>query len=648
MIIDRKIHITGIIMNVLQEQTQNENNNFLNILWVVLILVSAFIPFVMNYKYNDNHLNSLNHDYGKNLMMSTEKDSILMTEGGDNQVFSTLYFTYAEKIRPDLTPYDQKGNIFKRIYWDMRYVYPQTLQKRMQLVDSKLFSGEEPFYPDRTEAPSGDSQLLAFFQQDPYFIPYWMGTRPVYLTWTRPNPETLGDYYYKRYGIMYKVQDIEYSLVDYLEIKKEISLQEASQHLANRLQRTLSSEYITAKINKLIKEGLIRKSANGLAFVKMYPSPHPGNYLDDFLLNWKEVPNSRYWDYLTREIIINYDYQLGNIYLEKVKELKDLASTETRPGILKDINERIAENWEKAKEHYEDAVTFGGDSISSLHNIAVIYINNGVEDLSSRALPLLEKALDLYPNSIGTYQLMFNHLLRDSMLNPQNEAQDNQMMEKYMNELKHQLTLYKGTEKDYTKHPNWKNFAPIEQFMNSLKTYPNSRLMSDESTLAQQIKNDPSSVNLQVAQNVIINLFNRGMSFQHQPFLDHSRYYLSELISKRNPDAAFLSWAFQVSIQVQEYDLALITGIALEKTGSIPQGLGSQFDYYMGELFYAKGGTAQAKIYLQKFKDSLQRNLQAAVQQKQILDSTSQKLDSLNKQEKLNYYTPKRVKYSLN
>src|SRR5208337_3187566 len=113
----------------------------------------------------------------KNLMVSTEENSIFMTEGGDNQVFGTLYFTYAEKLRPDLTPFDQKGNIFPKIYGDMRYISDaETLPRRMNLVDSHLFQSEEPFYDNPRSSA------------DPYFIPYWQGKRPVYLLWQRPDP----------------------------------------------------------------------------------------------------------------------------------------------------------------------------------------------------------------------------------------------------------------------------------------------------------------------------------------------------------------------------------------------------------------------------------------------------------------------------
>ena len=80
--------------------------NVLTVVVSFIVVLIALIPFVKNFKYNDYHLNWLNHDYGKNLMISTEPNSVLMTEGGDNQVFATVYFIYAEKLRPDITPYD--------------------------------------------------------------------------------------------------------------------------------------------------------------------------------------------------------------------------------------------------------------------------------------------------------------------------------------------------------------------------------------------------------------------------------------------------------------------------------------------------------------------------------------------------------------
>ncbi len=629
-------------------ETVQEEKKVLTFILTIVILISAFVPFIMNYKYNDHHLNWLNHDYGKNLMMSTEKNSILMTEGGDNQVFSTLYFTYAEKIRPDLTPYDQKGNIFKRIYWDMRYIYPQTLEKRMKQVDTGLFSGEEPFYPDRSEAPdSSDAELLKFFQQDPYFIPYWMGVRPVYLTWQRPEPWTLGDYYYKRYGIMYKVQDIEYSLVDYLEIKKEISMNEAGRYLADQLHRTLDSTYINAKLAKLEKEGWIRRNGGSVSFVKMYPAPHPGDYFDSFLLRWRDVPNAPYWDYLTREIIINYDYQLGNIYLEKTRELKELAKSETRTAILKDINARIQENWNLAKSYYDDAVTYGGDSISSLHNVAVIYLNNDMEDLSAKALPLLEKGLTLYPNSIGTYQLMFNYLLKNLFDVPANESKNLSEMEKYLSMLKKQLSLYKGTGGDFSKHPNWKNFAGIESFMQSLVQFPNSQLMQLDASLLKQIQTDPAKVPTQAAQQVIFNLFQRGISVNYQPYLNKARYYMSVLIPAKLNDSEFLSWAFEQSIQLQDYDTALYCGLALDRLKVEHNRLKGLFNYYMGKLFFNQGGTLEAKRYFEKYIDSTKGNMQAQMQQKSMLDESKQAIQLLSTQA-LKSYNPRLTVYKLN
>ena len=300
----------------------NEELNPLTIGVLIFITICIFIPFIQNYKYNDHHLNRINSDYCKNLLISTEENSILMTEGGDNQVFGSLYFIYSEKLRPDLTPYDQKGNIFKRIYGDMRYVDQRTIEERMQMVDSGIFNGQEPFYEKIRE------------KSFPYFVPYWQGQRPVYLTWQRPNTWLLGDFYYKRYGIMYKVQNIEYSLVDFLELKKEIPLSEAYDYLSKALKTNISIQKFMGKIQILQKQGFITLNGPRLKFLTNYPAPHSGNYFDHMIIRWNSITNAKYMDFLTREVIINYDYQMGEIYREKIAELQTIRKSENRKEIL--------------------------------------------------------------------------------------------------------------------------------------------------------------------------------------------------------------------------------------------------------------------------------------------------------------------------
>ncbi len=572
---------------------------FLTVLASAVVIFFSIIPYVRNYKYNDNHLNWLNHDYGKNLMISTEANSIFMTEGGDNQVFGSLYFTYAEKLRPDLTCYDQKGNIFKRIYGDMRYIDYNILTNRQQVVDSHIFDGQEPFYADiRSPMP-------------PYFIPYWRGDRPVYLTWQRPQPWTLGDYYYKRYGIMYKVQDIEYELVDYLELKRSISVGEAYQQFNSWLRRDVGIQYTLDKISKLEGEGYVRRTGDRVAFVKMYPAPHEGDYFANFLLRWHDAPNAKYWDFLTREIIVNYDYQMGEIHREDIARLKEIRSMENRPEILAEIDRQIQTNWQLSKQYYEDAIVYGGDSISILHNVAVVYLNNDMEDLGDRAHELLTTALTLYPSSWGTYSVMLTYLIRKVLENPQLQDEVLAESDKWFDQMKNTMMLYVESRGDYKNFPQWQNFAGIEQYIQQLRAFPGAQLVAMENQLKTALGNN-QPVDNATAQQVIVALYSRGIPFAYTPYVSRADAYFQKLLNINRGDIAFNKWAFGIALQLNKADLVYQVGKNLERLNGAPE----DYSYYysMGMTALSLGKKSEAANYLQKFLDTVSQDRMALLQ----------------------------------
>ncbi len=583
---------------------------------VIVIVLLSLIPFIRNYKYNDNHLNWLNHDYGKNLMVSTEEDSVFMTEGGDNQVFGTLYFTYAEKLRPDLTPYDQKGNIFKKIYGDMRYINDaQTLPRRMNLVDTHLFMSEEPFYENPRDA------------KDPYFIPYWEGKRPVYLTWQRPEPWTLGDYYYKRYGIMYKVQNIEFSLVDYLELKQSISIEEAREQFASWLHRPIDISYTINKIRLMEKEGFIRLTGDRVAFIKMYPSPHEGDYFSNLLLRWHDAPNAMFWDNLSREIIMNYDYQMGEIYREKIGELQDIRSREQRKNILAEIDKRIKDNWQKAMACYNDALIYGSDSISMLHNIAVVFMKNGIENLDGRARELLNNALAIYRNSWGTYSLALSFVILDSFKNPENEAENMKEADKWLLQLKSELMHYRSGRPDYTKHPLWRNFEGLDRFITSLKQNPTSQLLGMVSAFSNEMNNNPSKFDANLAQSVITLLYSRGIPLQYQPYVSLADNFFDKTIQLKRNDYAYLSWAFNIALQTQKLLKAYDIGKLIERQNAALSDF--SFYYSMGMVGYSIHNYPEAERYLNKFMEAIRNNKDAMIKDRELINNAQTVLSQI-------------------
>ncbi|MGC8764688.1 MAG: tetratricopeptide repeat protein [Brevinematia bacterium] len=605
----------------------------------LILLFLAILTFVKNYKYNDNHLNWLNHDYSKNLLMCSEQDSVFMTEGGDNQVFGSLYFTYAEKIRPDISPYDQKGNIFKRIYGDMRYIDPQTLQRRMQVVDTHLFAGEEPFYEDIRD------------RKDPYFIPYWQGRRPVYLTWERPEPWKLdgtyfqdnkralpleyqkqlglGEYYYKRYGIMYKVQNIKYKLVDYLELKKKVSLEDVRKLFSDWLHREINPGFAMEKLNSLQNEGLLKVENGYVKFVKMYPEPNKDGYFENLLLRWKDIPNAKYFDVLSREIIINYGYQFGEIYREKVNELTELKKNEKDPAVLKEIDNRIKENWQKAKEYYEIAIYYGWDSLSVLHNVSVVFLRNEIEDLSSRARELLKKALEFYPNSYGTYSVYFGYLIQDSFKNPANEEKNLKEFEIYLNQLKKVLQRYRSSGGVYSKHPVWKNFEGLERIYQNVKEFPTQRLLAATAQLENMLEKNPvmDNNNTMMAQTVITLLYIRGINFGYDEYVKKADKLTDRIIKLKLNDQAFLEWAFGLYLQTQKFEKAYEVGKIIIERKSGFSNIGNYYNF--GILGFNLGKTNEAKAALKKFIELSEQDRKNLIQYRQLIDNANKILSML-------------------
>ncbi len=75
----------------------------------------AVFPLALNYYRTDKSRNDCALVYGKNLLRTPERNS-LMFVAGDNSTFISCYLSKVEKLRPDLKIYDETGNVFDNIY----------------------------------------------------------------------------------------------------------------------------------------------------------------------------------------------------------------------------------------------------------------------------------------------------------------------------------------------------------------------------------------------------------------------------------------------------------------------------------------------------------------------------------------------------
>ncbi|MEI7904818.1 MAG: tetratricopeptide repeat protein, partial [Candidatus Firestonebacteria bacterium] len=85
--------------------------------------------------------------YGKNLLRTPEKNGILFV-AGDNATFITSYLKRVELLRPDLTIYDESGNVFENIYGDdLKYLGFADYYKRVNETQWNILStAAKPIY----------------------------------------------------------------------------------------------------------------------------------------------------------------------------------------------------------------------------------------------------------------------------------------------------------------------------------------------------------------------------------------------------------------------------------------------------------------------------------------------------------------------
>ncbi len=273
---------------------------------IFLIGLTA-LPFTAHYDANNVRHAWANDNYGKNLLKTLEYKSILFTEGGDNQVFSLLYHTYVEHLRPDVNIYDQKGNVFL-LYGDMMHMTPQQVRNAQVEKDHEKY----------------------------------LTGRPIYYTWkdywriNEINRRYNGDYTYQQTGILYKI----------------------------------------------IHKG--------------HPFNPPINYWLYYDFAWEEYPDEAiHWDYLSREIIANYNFQFGDYYMEKAR---NVYMEMMKKGISKEKKEELYKKYKelskKAFHYYRQAQIFGFDMTAIHYNLGILLENSLNLKIQNKEWNEVKKTID--------------------------------------------------------------------------------------------------------------------------------------------------------------------------------------------------------------------------------------------------------------
>ena len=441
------------IKNVLKKPSEETTDTKLKPYHAISLIAifTIMVPiFVMNFSRNNNSKDFSNHDYSYNMMNSLPDNAIFATEGGDNQVFGLVYYTMVERRRPDLKIYDQKGNVFERIYGNLMKTDGRWLGSISDAVDKDFID-------------SG---------------------RPYYMAWRRDGLERLGDYYFKAYGLVFKVQPIKYALVDELEFFKVLTVNDYKAIAREHLKRNYENEKVASDLNALLDEGLIsverKNNYNGneeITFVKMYELPFPElkteeDYWNSYTMKGTAEEISHY-DFLTREIFVS-SYSLAKIdmYNRRIKTYQKLLGFMGNGDIAKngitreEANAKIEEYKKLKREEEERMLTIGFD----MSNVYFAIGNQAILDEDyERATVMYEELIKLekliYPayfNLAASYE----YLARSKNTPYEKEAE-------YLNKAKDVMaraekTFHRGKDMGDAARAQNTTYQQIMQFNNRL------------------------------------------------------------------------------------------------------------------------------------------------------------------------------------
>jgi hypothetical protein len=142
-------------------------------------------------------------NYGRNILKTMADDSILITEGGDNQVFSLQILTQIEKQRPDIAIYDQKGHIFDQIYGEIIKLNRRQLRKNQIEADKILIMKKRA--PDWTVIRSFRSKKEVFRKKNGQVYYTWKDNQRLKSINNYLKASDQPTYHYEQMGILFQI-----------------------------------------------------------------------------------------------------------------------------------------------------------------------------------------------------------------------------------------------------------------------------------------------------------------------------------------------------------------------------------------------------------------------------------------------------------
>lgn len=375
------------LSELLKIEPQSSNRSILYFASILFILLS-YLPFRANFDSNNARHCWANDNYGRNLLKTVEYKGILFTEGGDNQVFSLLYHNYIEYLRPDMNDpnvelheldkrgiFDQKGNVFL-LYGDMMNMTGGELTLSQISNDYNRIKSGRPIYYTWKDY-SRINEINKWYSIDRYILQnYTDSNKEQVLRMVMNMMREKGVLIYdsvRRTAVPVRNEDPD----NFVRIIAQ-----------DRINKVLSEKEHLIKLDRFNKyKGEFEYRQTGILYRicnKDEVFNPPIDYWLYYDFEWQNYPDEAVnWDYLTREIVANYNFQLGDEYLTKAYDYYNKSlDFRLSPSEREKFKKLFQTNSKKAFDYYREAKKYGFDMTAIHFNYAL----------------LLEQQLNIYRN----------------------------------------------------------------------------------------------------------------------------------------------------------------------------------------------------------------------------------------------------------
>lgn len=378
-----------------------------------LIILLPLSVIFSNFNYNDLSKSYFLKEYGKNILNTLDKNSILFVSG-DNPMFSLVYLQKVEKNRLDLKIYDDFGSVFENIYGDDFLFIPK-------LEHGKIINEIQMDIITKTRNPvyctlGSNPYKFPKFEKIPYGLVYKLAEKREIVKnffdehsfeWIKDRKAN-EDYLLKELAVRFYFAQAEYYLYTNEKVKSK-------EYFIKALNFADGIEWLETHLGNVFSK-LESKSEALESYLKVVErNPYNAdahNNLGVLYLDTGEIDKAK--NEFEKALKINENYaasinNLGTVYLKK--GMRNKAYDLYKKAIAIDDNQVDAHSnlgalftedgeFDKAIEEYKKALKLNPSDKKALNNLGVIYFLKGINE---EALTLLEKAVKLEPNNADAH-----------------------------------------------------------------------------------------------------------------------------------------------------------------------------------------------------------------------------------------------------